>query len=259
MSRNRAQPLLRNVNPSQYVLRPMPSSGGGGGGGGDNTWEATFKQAQDIIIRSSTGALERESNGANRRQRSISPPSRDDPTAKRRRRSPSTEDEVERRHRLAFDAAPWNSSRGDRAQPSQPLSRNRDGEPFSYRDREDRVYNRRTDANGDPSLNTSKSDIRRRSRYSPDELHSSSSHSSFESRRYHTSKDSPQRRLPYDRPSFEERSRYVGKFLFAFVLWIFIYFLALFSFRINSRKIFIFWLEFWRTFGSHSKKVFYKW
>lgn len=94
----------------------------------ESAWERGLKQARELISMASKRKEEvdyeqkRSSEPQLNRERS--------PLEKRRRLSnSSSEDEVERRHRLAYDAAPWNQSSNNRNR-TNPYTLSRSAEAF---------------------------------------------------------------------------------------------------------------------------------
>lgn len=163
------------------------------------------------------------------------------PLLKRRRHSQhsSSEDEVERRHRLAYDAAPWNNpsssnyqSGNYRSNKPANYSSNRSAETYRdpwRRSKSPKLSSSLMNRNKKPELDTrygemprsrnvpANSDVRGDHRYGsnnnngggvPKRSDSMSSLSSIDSHTSNLSSKSPRRKLPYSRPGLETGNRY---------------------------------------------------
>ncbi|KAI7698016.1 hypothetical protein SSS_06197 [Sarcoptes scabiei] len=108
-------PIMRNDrynNNNNNNIRLREQSSSNQSHSSESAWERGLKQARELISRASK-RKELEEDAENKRLNPVptkidrSPDSKD----KRRRLSQisSSEDEMERRHRLAYDAAPWNN------------------------------------------------------------------------------------------------------------------------------------------------------
>lgn len=239
----------------------------------ESAWERGLKQARELISRASKRKEVEEDFDNKRHNLSVKnqepfdddersgsptvPPElsssstsliANNPTSlmKRRRHShSSSEDEMERRHRLAYDAAPWNNPRefGSHSSGQPPYSssssnyRSRTnyssqysrsiGANDSYRDPWRRSkspqsrqssYNRNRDVPADARYGETlynkklSAENRSESMSSLSSICSSSSSSSPESKSSHSS-----RKLPYSRPSSDSRSRFMDNGLCFFI------------------------------------------
>ncbi len=226
----------------------------------ESAWERGLKQARELLSKASKRKEEEvdfenkrfnmttgESNPPlpevnvqfnNNRMRSSREKS---PMQKRRRHSPhsSSEDEVERRHRLAYDAAPWNNPSSSNYQSSNYRSSSSNRPNYSSSNRSAETYRdpwRRSKSpklslstlpsrNKRPELDTRYGETAMRSRHPPHSSEGrdhrygsnnnggngpqrSNSISSLSSIDSQNSSKSPRRKLPYSRPNVEAGNRY---------------------------------------------------
>lgn len=225
----------------------------------ESAWERGLKQARELLSKASK-RKEEEVDFENKRfnmttAESIPPlaevnvqfnnrmrSSREkSPMQKRRRHSPhssSEEDEVERRHRLAYDAAPWNNPSSSNYQSGNYRSSSRPN--YSSSNRSAETYRDPWRRSKSPKMLSSSSMASRskrpeldtrygegmRSRHPPHSLDArdharygsnnnggggpqrSDSISSLSSIDSHNSSKSPRRKLPYSRPNVEAGNRF---------------------------------------------------
>ncbi|OTF83305.1 hypothetical protein BLA29_002956, partial [Euroglyphus maynei] len=255
----------------------------------ESAWERGLKQARELISRASKRKEEEEdfdNKRYNLTEKSQEPYDEQEPTGsptlplpppsssllgnvplKRRRHShSSSEDEMERRHRLAYDAAPWNNPRelGSSGPPyssssssnyrsrsnyySSQYSRSGD----SYRDPWRRSkspqsrqipYNRNRDVPADSRYGETLYNKKVSAENRSESMSSLSSICSSSSESSHSS-----RKLPYSRPSSDSRSRFVDNGLYYLKILFINYFKKIIEFIIDTNQSYI------ETYSEHSNK-----
>lgn len=231
----------REHNTPPVHLQPAPQTTT------ESAWERGIKQARDMITKASK-RKEEDVDFDNKRfnmtaentpQLVLLPENPVKSSSVRETRSPpkrrrhssqhsSSEDEVERRHRLAYDAAPWNNNsssyqvqssgnyRGSRPNYSSSRTAEAYRDPWR-RSKSPRPSSNRGGGNGQrPEMDSRYGDVLKRERPSSknaDGGRRSNSMSSLSSIVSNTSDvsptdKSPGRKLPYMRPTLETKSRY---------------------------------------------------